>query len=120
MIKASHYTDAEAYQTKDGSIIRELMHPGIHENTNQSLAEATVPPGVVTLLHKHGMTEELYFIISGTGLMTLEDEQFDVVKGDTICISPGTAHKIENNGTEPLVFLCCCAPAYSHDDTMLL
>jgi mannose-6-phosphate isomerase-like protein (cupin superfamily) len=34
-------------------------------------------------------------------------------------IAPGAVHKLRNPGTEPLVLLCCCAPAYSHEDTVL-
>jgi len=44
-MKRTSYPDVVPYRTKDGSIIRELMHPGIHGNANQSLAEATVPAG---------------------------------------------------------------------------
>jgi len=36
------YEEIEPYITKDGSIIRELIHPAVHGNSNQSLAEATV------------------------------------------------------------------------------
>jgi hypothetical protein len=32
--------DVEAYVTKDGSLIRELMHPQVHVNSSLSLAEA--------------------------------------------------------------------------------
>jgi hypothetical protein len=38
------------YITKDGSIIRELMHPAVHGGNNVSLAEAIVPAGVETLM----------------------------------------------------------------------
>lgn len=116
----SHISEIEAYQTNDGSQIRELMHPAKHGNRMQSLAEATVPAGASTLLHRHEVTEEIYHFIAGRGLMTLGVEQFDVQVGDTICIPPGTAHKLHNNGDLPLVLLCCCAPAYSHEDTELL
>ena len=108
------------YVTKDGSLIRELMHPQRQGNRQQSLAEATVPLGTRTLLHRHERTEELYHITQGRGLMTLGDEQFTVGPGDTVCIAPGTAHCIEALGDGELVFLCCCAPAYAHDDTTLL
>jgi mannose-6-phosphate isomerase-like protein (cupin superfamily) len=39
--------------------------------------------------------------------------------GDCVVIPPGAVHKLHNPGTEPLVLLCCCAPAYSHEDTVL-
>jgi len=114
------YQEVPAYLTKDGSEIRELMHPTVHGNQAQSLAEATVPLGTRTLLHRHAVTEELYHITAGEGLMTLGAEQFHVRVGDTLCIPPGTPHCIEALGTVPLKLLCCCAPAYAHDDTELL
>ena len=120
MDKLTHYADIKVYTTKDGSLIRELIHPDVHHNQAQSLAEATVPPGCKTQLHRHGKTEELYHLTCGQGLMTLGDEQFTVKVGDSVCIPPGTAHCIQNTSSEPLVFLCCCSPAYSHQDTILL
>jgi len=116
----TRYQEIKVYTTKDGSLIRELMHPVQHGNQQQSLAEAIVHPGEKTLLHKHGQTEELYHIIKGSGLMTLGEEQFTVVIGDTIAIKPGTPHCIENTGQQDLHILCCCSPAYSHDDTELI
>lgn len=109
-----------AYTTKDGSTIRELMHPRSHASRAQSLAEATVRPGECTVLHRHARTEELYHILEGEGRMTLGDARFEVVAGDTVCIPPGTAHCIANEGTSPLRLLCCCSPAYAHEDTELL
>ncbi len=114
------YNTVPPYITKDGSEIRELMHPNVQGNKLQSLAEATVPIGGKTLCHKHTVTEELYHITQGYGLMTLGNEDFEVFVGDTVCIPPGTAHCIENLSNEPLVLLCCCSPAYAHDDTELI
>lgn len=114
------YSTVQPYITKDGSEIRELMHPRVHGNQAQSLAEATVPAGVRTLLHRHDVTEELYHITAGAGLMTLGERQFSVLAGDTILIAPGTPHCIEAVGNTPLVLLCCCSPAYAHADTQLI
>lgn len=112
--------DITAYNTRDGSEIRELMHPAVQGNKTQSLAEAIVQQGQQTYLHKHHNSEELYHITKGEGRMTLGAEQFEVTVGDTICIPPGTPHCIKNIGTEALHILCMCSPPYSHDDTELL
>jgi mannose-6-phosphate isomerase-like protein (cupin superfamily) len=114
------YATVPAYRTKDGSEIRELMHPDVHGNRAQSLAEATVPAGTRTLRHRHRSSEELYHVVSGEGRMTLGPETFPVRPGDTILIPPGETHCIEATGHEALRLLCCCAPAYSDDDTELL
>lgn len=110
----------EAFTTKDGSLIRELMHPSVHGNRNQSLAEAVVPAGTTTQLHQHFQSEEIYHITAGEGRMTLGQDVFTVQAGDTVCIQSGTPHKIANIGEGELKILCCCAPAYTHDDTELL
>ncbi|MCC6609793.1 MAG: cupin domain-containing protein [Burkholderiales bacterium] len=116
----SRYADVPAYVTKDGSEIRELMHPAVHGNRALSLAEATVPPGTRTALHRHAYTEETYYFVAGAGAMTLGDATFPVAAGDAVCIPPGTPHCVENPGVEPLRMLCACAPPYAHEDTELL
>jgi mannose-6-phosphate isomerase-like protein (cupin superfamily) len=118
MIRSSADT-VKPFVTKDGSIIQELMHPVVHGNKNASLAKAVVPPGRSTFFHSHAQSEEMYFFLSGKGKMTLADENFMVKSGDTVLIAPGQAHSVTNSGTEDLVFLCVCAPAYSHQDTFL-
>jgi mannose-6-phosphate isomerase-like protein (cupin superfamily) len=112
--------DVLPYITKDGSEIRELLHPNSHAVRNQSLAEAVIPPGSKTLLHRHRTSEEIYHVSSGMGLMTLAGETFAIAAGDSIPIPPGTPHCVENTGATALRILCCCAPAYAHDDTELL
>ncbi len=117
------YASVTPFITKDGSQIRELMHPAqhaAHGNRAQSFAEAIVAPGMKTALHRHCVTEEIYHITQGAGRMTLGAQQFAVGAGDTICIAPETAHCIECVGDTALKILCACAPAYSHEDTQLL
>ena len=110
----------KSYTTRDGSEIRELMHPAVQGNQAQSLAEAIIQPGQRTHLHQHTQSEELYYITEGQGQMTLGTEYFTVTVGYTICIPPGTPHYIENTGTQALHILCMCSPPYSHADTKLL
>ena len=69
--------------------------------------------------HYHPRAEEIYYITHGTGRMKLGHEERDVRPGDAIAIPPGQAHKLWNIGDEPLRLLCCCAPGYEHDDTVL-
>ena len=108
-----------AFITKDGSEIRELLS---HRNSairNQSLAEARLPIGGATQEHHHLRTEEIYYITHGIGRIRIEGVVRDVVAGDAIAILPGQRHKLWNTGAEPLRLLCCCAPAYEHNDTII-
>jgi len=124
MATKTEYSALQAFITRDGSQIKELMHPAQHASQlgvqAQSLAEARISVGSKTQLHKHHKSEELYHVTAGIGIMTLAEKTFSVQQGDTVCILPGTAHCIENTGTEDLVILCCCAPAYADSDTELL
>jgi len=103
-------TTAEPFTTKDGSTIRELHHTAV-----QSLAEATVPAGTETQRHYHAVTEEIYFLLEGEGDLEIDGESRHVAPGDAALIPPGAWHQI--TATTDLRFLCCCAPAYTHDDT---
>ena len=116
----THYRDQSPFETKDGSEIRELMHPAVHGNQEQSLAEARIEPGATTALHRHLRSEEIYHVTAGKGLMTLGDKRFEIGPGDSIAIAPGTTHCVHNPGEITLVILCCCSPPYTHADTQLL
>ena len=39
--------------------------------------------------------------------------------GDCVLIAPGVIHKLVNTGDEPLRLLCCCAPPWTPEDTIL-
>ena len=111
--------EVPAFITKDGSEIRELL---AHRNSairNQSLAEARLPAGASTQEHYHVRTEEIYHITHGAGRMRIEGETREVKAGDAIAIPPGRKHKLWNTGNGTLRLLCCCAPAYEHDDTVI-
>jgi mannose-6-phosphate isomerase-like protein (cupin superfamily) len=106
--------------TADGSSIRELAGIPTGNATNQSLAEAVVPAAAATIAHFHRRAEEMYLFTQGSGRMRLGEEERAVQAGDCVVIPPGVTHKLWADEREPLVLLCCCAPAYSHADTVLL
>ncbi len=68
------------------------------------LAIARLEPGKTIESHVDPM-EEIYFVLSGTGLMHVDDEVQQVKPGDATWIPTGAAHSLENNGTEILVIL---------------
>jgi mannose-6-phosphate isomerase-like protein (cupin superfamily) len=105
------YREVEAFTTKDGSTIRELMRAA-----NQSLAEATLAPGQATERHYHARSEELYSFLDGGGVLEIDGQRREVGAGDTVLIPPGARHTISAGATGAR-FLCCCAPPYEHDDT---
>ena len=116
----NRYNDIQPLTAKDGSEVRELMHPRQHGNQAQSLAEATVYSGQKTALHLHHHSEEIYYVLAGQGTMVLGDQSFAIAPGDSILIPPGTPHALHNTWPMELRVLCCCSPAYDPVDTQLL
>jgi mannose-6-phosphate isomerase-like protein (cupin superfamily) len=107
--------DQKPFTTKDGSTIVSLLDSANAPVRNQSLAEARVPAGTATERHYHEKSEEFYYILSGSGRMEIDGEEREVGPEDAILIPAGAWHTI--TAQEDLVFLCCCAPPYSHEDT---
>jgi mannose-6-phosphate isomerase-like protein (cupin superfamily) len=118
-VRKANLSELEAFVTLDGSSIRELAGPAWTPARHQSLAEATVPPGGETAEHYHPSSEEIYYFVAGAGRMRLGEEEAEVHAGDCVVIPPGTPHKLWNPGAAALVLLCCCAPAYSDEDTVM-
>lgn len=91
--------------------IIEIMND--QDNKDISIARARVEPGVQTQLHALNDTDELYYILHGTGRIFLGTHQAEVSEGDCIRIRPGQSQSIVNEGKEDLIFLCICRPAFS-------
>ena len=72
------------------------------------LHDDILPPGASIGLHCHDDDEEYYYILSGQGIMTLDNNQFDVQAGDCTCVFPGGRHALKNTGDTELRFIVIC------------
>jgi mannose-6-phosphate isomerase-like protein (cupin superfamily) len=109
--------DVEPFTTLDGSTIRVLVDARLGGAHEQSLAEATLAPGQATRRHYHGVTEEIYVVLEGSGEMEVGGERTAVGPGDAVLIPPREWHQIRAAPAGELRFLCCCAPPYRDEDT---
>ena len=87
------YDDIEPFTTKDGSEIREWAGRAAAPAVNQSLAEASLPPGAATTEHFHRRSEELYLVTNGVGRLRIGAEERELRAGDCAVIPPGALHK---------------------------
>jgi mannose-6-phosphate isomerase-like protein (cupin superfamily) len=106
---------AQAFTTLDGSTIRVLLDTATGA-ANQSLAEAELAPGQQTQRHYHAVTEEIYVLLTGSAEMEVAGDRATVGPGDAILIPARARHQIRASSSG-VRFLCCCAPAYSDEDT---
>jgi len=53
---------------------------------------AKFPPGVAFTQHVHDHSEDLIFVLEGSGVIRLDDQEFPIEKGDVILVSEGEFH----------------------------
>ena len=107
---------AAVINTPHGSEIRPLIDRTTSDIERCSLAEEVLPAGASVGRHHHTETEEVYYILQGSGRMTVGEEVRDVASGDAVFIPRGFVHSLENTGLMPMTILLVCGPAYSYDD----
>jgi mannose-6-phosphate isomerase-like protein (cupin superfamily) len=105
--------------TRHGSEIRPLIDRTTSGITRCSLAEETLPPGCAVTPHHHGELEEIYYILSGRGTMTVGDQSREVGAGDAIYVPRHHRHTLENTGSEPIKLLLVCGPAFFYEDEIV-
>jgi len=112
--------DLSTVIAEDGAEIKEVLHPKNDPIANHlSLAHATVKKGQETQNHVLGIPE-IYYILGGKGVMTIDREQRKVKKNDAIYVHPGSEQKIQNVGDRDLRFLVICAPPFSEDKSRVV
>ena len=84
-----------------------------------SLCHATVKPGQTTRPHRL-RTSEVYYILGGQGLMSIDGESEAVRPGQAIYIPPHSTQYIQNTGSSDLTFLCIVDPAWREEDEEVL
>jgi mannose-6-phosphate isomerase-like protein (cupin superfamily) len=75
------------------------------------LAIARLAPGKEIEAHVDPM-EEIYFILSGTGEIRVDEEARQVASGEAIWIPTGSRHALLNNSQEDCVILVVASPAW--------
>lgn len=62
-------------------------------------------PGTSIGYHTHQNNEEIYVILDGKGIMSINGEEHEVVAGDVILNKPYWSHGLENNSDTDLKIL---------------
>lgn len=61
-----------------------------------------VPPQTSIGVHTHRKDREYYYIVSGSGVMTLDGTEHDVAAGDITVVFPGGSHGLANRSASDL------------------
>lgn len=113
-------SDCDEFTAGDGCRLRQLLHPDkVNVVCRYSLCHATMKPGQTTRPHRL-KTSEVYYILEGQGLMSIDGESQAVRPGQAIYIPPRSTQHIKNTGGSDLEFLCIVDPAWRKEDEEIL
>ncbi len=77
----------------------------LDEGEGYKVKRIEVLPGKRLGYQKHTYRAEHWMIVIGTAKVTLDGDEMVRAVGDTVDVPIGAAHRIENTGTELLVFI---------------
>jgi mannose-6-phosphate isomerase len=77
----------------------------LEDAADHKVKRIEVLPGKRLSYQKHAKRSEHWFVVQGSGLVTLDGVDVAVQTGQAIDIPLGAAHRIANAGDEPLVFI---------------
>lgn len=94
-----------------GGTLRHAIPPGtsIAGSRFRLVSEVTLDPGAEIGEHVHADNEEIYWVLSGSGLFRDDGREVPARPGDLILTRRGHTHGLRNTGGEPLVFLAVVA-----------
>jgi quercetin dioxygenase-like cupin family protein len=94
-----------------GALSKALVGP---ENAGSKLIDFRISryaPMAYVQEHTHKVQEQIYYVLEGEGVLTLNDERHLMRPHDYVYVPPGVRHSFTNTGTNGLVFLVVTTPA---------
>lgn len=100
-----------------GRFMRWLANEDSLQSKNLSVCVIRVLPGeAVRPAHSHPHSEELIYIINGSGKVMIENEVGNVKAGSAILFEQGKIHMLKNTGDVEMKVICFFAPATNLDN----
>ena len=96
-----------------------LINPETAGSVKMTFGKITVSPGDGSPRHYHAKTEEIYYIMSGSGKMVIDGKTFSVKKGHSILVPKGARHELANTGRGKLVYICVDSPVFDPKDVFV-
>ena len=85
------------------------------KSANLSVIEELMPPNTSEKRHFHKEAQQFFLILNGRAIFEIENNIFEIGKGDGIHILPNVKHRISNDHSENLEFIVISAPSTRGD-----
>ena len=94
-----------------GALSKALVGP---DNSGSSAIDFRISryaPNAYVQEHVHKVQEQIYYVLEGEGILTLNEEKHLMRPHDHVYVPPGVHHSFTNTGLDGLVFLVVTTPA---------
>lgn len=88
----------------------------LFEAAGHKVKRIIVNPGGCLSLQLHHQRAEHWFVVAGTGIVTIENEQRTLNAGDAVDIPRKAKHRIRNDSASHLIFIEVQTGDYCGDD----
>ena len=100
---------AAGYHGGQGPFLRRTLLDGVPGSVFKYVRDVTIPAGSLIGEHRHVGDDEVFFIISGTGVMRVDDEECTLGPGSAVLTLSGSVHSLRNDGPTDLRIFVACA-----------
>ena len=107
-----HTSTAPLNRLGDGQDSYLLLTKGQFGSRNLAITWVDCAPGSEQRLHAHEAQEQVYVIVSGSGLMKVAGEEQEVGPGTMVFVPPRSEHAIRNIGDGTLTYVSATAPPF--------
>jgi mannose-6-phosphate isomerase-like protein (cupin superfamily) len=99
-----------------GALSKELAGPGTTGSARVDFRISRYAPMAYVQEHVHKVQEQVYYVLEGEGILTLDDTKNLMRPHDYVYVPPGVRHSFTNTGTQGLVFLVITTPASDEEE----
>lgn len=99
-----------------GALSKELAGPETTGSQRLDFRISHYAPMAYVQEHVHQIQEQVYYVLEGEGVLTLDDERHLMRPNDYVWVPPGVRHSFHNTGTSGLVFLVITTPASDSEE----
>ena len=100
-----------------GALSKALVGPDNSGSSRIDFRISRYAPNAYVQEHVHKVQEQIYYVLEGEGVLTLDDERHLMRSHDYVYVPPGVRHSFTNTGLDGLVFLVVTTPADDEPDS---
>ena len=94
-----------------GALSKALVGPANSGSSRIDFRISRYAPNAYVQEHVHKVQEQIYYVLEGEGILTLNEERHLMRAHDYVYVPPGVRHSFANTGLNGLVFLVVTTPA---------